>query len=894
MGIVLFTDSHNLIYPLTNSEREGFQAKALLLMKRQSSLLWLLLSALMLTSAVFVVTRLRDLPVMPVSFGPDLRVRAVNADKSTGAVSPFQRGDRLAALRGRSIEDVREMRSVLVPLGEELGQQRANGEDAPLPIVRYQIVRPIHRFNLLLQGEPLDPAALPPGVEQGDMLVELDGRPMKPKVGTEGLRSIVSSRPESLLVLERRNAVFTGEIELDIDPWPEELLVVILLALLLSLVLWRFQHQTLSNLTSLATAAQTWMFAWSALVIFEYQWVLADDMLAHISIFAIIFARPLGLFARAASVEEWSPRLLSGLGFGLLGAVIVIAALETGRLPNAQVALQFAAVLGTLFVIYEVVLTGFNEGAGMLLGERSIFLGGITLFVLVACLIAYFVEPVSFIEERWRWFAAIVLGVVWFGDVLLCLRGVPASAFADVSSSRARRARMESLLDEVGQVFGQLRPALALVYNDIVWCLERVDDEDGGEGPYQWEVASRELTDAVTILLQEDARVPLPAGVEEHEHPVAGIARTMGIGLAFELLAPPDGLQVDGTAMVLLGYQQDDSMPVSLDEVAYLQSKMTPAFWTSAIIELLSELLDPEAIARAAEPAEEEEEQDEDDIAAELESANEQLDDARAEVSSLRRERRELAALAEGLRQWYNPAPPIPGEFEQLLEPQLVELLGGVLAGAGPVALIGPSGAGKTFLAGAGHVLEQRAPAPCMVYDAAIFDPEEMLANLLGDPDEPGDCAVLDVCASGSLVIQRAEWLELPDLQAIFDAAVQRNVRLYFCFDVDASRAVDRLSEFFDEASVDALLSRAVEVPALSSRHHLVPALLDFYVNERAWQVGKTISDISPAALKALTGYDWPGNIDELIMVMGRAVERCQGNFIELGDLPLDIRRGTY
>ena len=48
------------------------------------------------------------------------------------------------------------------------------------------------------------------------------------------------------------------------------------------------------------------------------------------------------------------------------------------------------------------------------------------------------------------------------------------------------------------------------------------------------------------------------------------------------------------------------------------------------------------------------------------------------------------------------------------------------------------------------------------------------------------------------------------------------------------------------------------------------------------------------AAFKAMLGYDWPGNLDELILTMERAVRHGQGDFIELGDLPLDVRRGTF
>ena len=48
---------------------------------------------------------------------------------------------------------------------------------------------------------------------------------------------------------------------------------------------------------------------------------------------------------------------------------------------------------------------------------------------------------------------------------------------------------------------------------------------------------------------------------------------------------------------------------------------------------------------------------------------------------------------------------------------------------------------------------------------------------------------------------------------------------------------------------------------------------------------------IDPEAMAALKSHYWPGNIRELQNVVERAVALCQGNMVELTDLPDEVRR---
>jgi DNA-binding NtrC family response regulator len=66
----------------------------------------------------------------------------------------------------------------------------------------------------------------------------------------------------------------------------------------------------------------------------------------------------------------------------------------------------------------------------------------------------------------------------------------------------------------------------------------------------------------------------------------------------------------------------------------------------------------------------------------------------------------------------------------------------------------------------------------------------------------------------------------------------------------------------------------------------LFPELVTHFLNLHAVRGGKKIQSISPAVLKKLMGYDWPGNIRELEHVIERAVLMNSGDQISSVYLP--------
>ncbi len=80
-----------------------------------------------------------------------------------------------------------------------------------------------------------------------------------------------------------------------------------------------------------------------------------------------------------------------------------------------------------------------------------------------------------------------------------------------------------------------------------------------------------------------------------------------------------------------------------------------------------------------------------------------------------------------------------------------------------------------------------------------------------------------------------------------------------------------------------------IDLPPLRERKADIPELVGFYINKFNRERGRNVTNISPKAMEALMKYGFPGNIRELRNAMERAIIFCNGETIELNDLPADI-----
>jgi DNA-binding NtrC family response regulator len=82
-----------------------------------------------------------------------------------------------------------------------------------------------------------------------------------------------------------------------------------------------------------------------------------------------------------------------------------------------------------------------------------------------------------------------------------------------------------------------------------------------------------------------------------------------------------------------------------------------------------------------------------------------------------------------------------------------------------------------------------------------------------------------------------------------------------------------------------------LRLPALRERHDDIPLLLAHYLQKFAKENGVAAPRLSPATVKTLSDYAWPGNIRELRNAAENLVVLHPGKDIQPNDLDLRLRQ---
>jgi two-component system response regulator PilR (NtrC family) len=81
-----------------------------------------------------------------------------------------------------------------------------------------------------------------------------------------------------------------------------------------------------------------------------------------------------------------------------------------------------------------------------------------------------------------------------------------------------------------------------------------------------------------------------------------------------------------------------------------------------------------------------------------------------------------------------------------------------------------------------------------------------------------------------------------------------------------------------------------IALPPLRERREDIPLLAEHFLAKYRDQMGKSITGISPDAVRCLEAFGWPGNVRQLENVIERAVALERGAVIQIDSLPADIR----
>ena len=242
-----------------------------------------------------------------------------------------------------------------------------------------------------------------------------------------------------------------------------------------------------------------------------------------------------------------------------------------------------------------------------------------------------------------------------------------------------------------------------------------------------------------------------------------------------------------------------------------------------------------------------------------------------------------------------------------------------------PVLVLGEAGTEKLVVAGTIHKNSDRSSAPFLSMDAeditiegygAIPDTEggslqlEMAQSSVLFGYERGAFAIsqtrglglLQICRRGTVVIENVDKLTAGVQQKLHaflehgtfetvggQVPIASSARII----VTSAKDLTQLAGegLFDAGLLERLQGSVMTVPPIRKRKSDLRLLVDFLIIMECFKTPdrKLIKGISPEAYQRVMEYDWPGNMDELQIVIRRAINLAQGEYLMPEDIFIGI-----
>jgi Nif-specific regulatory protein len=222
------------------------------------------------------------------------------------------------------------------------------------------------------------------------------------------------------------------------------------------------------------------------------------------------------------------------------------------------------------------------------------------------------------------------------------------------------------------------------------------------------------------------------------------------------------------------------------------------------------------------------------------------------------------------------------------------------------VLVTGENGTGKELAAKAIHFMSARKKGPFVAVNCAAL-PEQLVESELFGIEKGVATGVerrvgrIESANGGTLFLDEIGDLTLPAQAKLLRVLQEREVdwvggRRPVPVDIRLVAATnkDLKAEIAQNRFRQDLYFRLnvihIVMPSLREMRADIPLLAAYFLRKYSKEMGREIETISPEATKALTAYDWPGNIRELENEIRRTVVLTSSKRIELEDLSQSIR----
>jgi formate hydrogenlyase transcriptional activator len=237
----------------------------------------------------------------------------------------------------------------------------------------------------------------------------------------------------------------------------------------------------------------------------------------------------------------------------------------------------------------------------------------------------------------------------------------------------------------------------------------------------------------------------------------------------------------------------------------------------------------------------------------------------------------------------------------------VLELVETVATSDSTVLLLGETGTGKELIARAIHDRSRRKDRTFVKLNCAAIPTGLLESELFGHEKGAFTGAIIQKVGRMELADQGTLFLdEVGDipieiqpklLRALQEREFERlgsihtrrvNIRLVAATNRDLEEMI--AAREFRSDLYYRLHVFPIRIPPLRERKEDIPQLVSYFVQKFAKQMQKKIETISPAVMKGLMAWEWPGNIRELENFMERAVIVTRGRSL---DAPLAELRKT-
>lgn len=225
-----------------------------------------------------------------------------------------------------------------------------------------------------------------------------------------------------------------------------------------------------------------------------------------------------------------------------------------------------------------------------------------------------------------------------------------------------------------------------------------------------------------------------------------------------------------------------------------------------------------------------------------------------------------------------------------------------------PILIYGESGTGKELFANSIHNASEYGKGPFVALNCAAIPKDLIGSELFGYVDgaftgakKGGNIGKFELANGGTLFLDEIGEMPLEMqsvlLRALEEKRVSRigasksvdiNVRIITATNKDLQRCVNEGS--FREDLFYRLNVISLKMIPLRERREDIPVLADAFIKRFSEENSIFVQGIATEAMSALIEYAWPGNIRELRNVIERCVVICRNGYIELEDLPANIK----